>query len=278
MADLVEVLAHRIANQWLLDDQQKAIEGGCDVMLRIDPYLPKARVDVAFTLAALEAAGYRVVPVEPTAEMIAAWGTTEPPEWQADDDAYCRTGWRDMLAAAPKINTTGEKTMDDVVRFTPEGFGVVEADAPKAADYEAHIADLSAKLEAAEAIVLERAGPQFAGLCQFRAADGRICLTLLADGTLEKGEAFPDDDAASAAFFDSMAKNLKGHLQDRENRMVAAEAEAAFHRRRVEEALSSIERLQAAVSGFDRERQQLQHQTAVAEAKAAALLEARGKQ
>ncbi len=37
---------------------------------------------------------------EPTPTMIAAWGTTEPKEWQADDDAYAVTGWQDMIDAA----------------------------------------------------------------------------------------------------------------------------------------------------------------------------------
>ncbi len=149
---------------------------------------------------------------------------------------------------------------------------------PDIKDYEAVIADLTARLEKADAALLATVGPQYAGLCQFRAADGRICLTLLADGTIEKGEAFPDDDKASIAFFDSMAKNLKGHLNNRENRVIAAEAEAAVCRKRAEDLAGVNTLLRQQAEAAAGERLNLRHQVAVAEAKATALLEARGKQ
>lgn len=159
-----------------------------------------------------------------------------------------------------------------------------QAAVPSPSDYEALIADLNLQLTAekqraamAEAALLATAGPQYAGLCQFRAADGRICLSLLANGTIEKGEAFPDDDAASVAFFDSMARNLKGHLNDRENRTIAAEAEAAVHKQRAEQTVADTVTVAELTAAFDRERMELRHQIAVAEAKATALLEARGK-
>lgn len=170
--------------------------------------------------------------------------------------------------------------MADAIDMANEGpltFKPVEDAKPEAADYEALVASLTTQLEAAQAELVKFRGPEYAGLCQFRAADGRVCLTLYADGRIEKGEGFPDNDAASVAFFDSMARNLAGHLQNRENRVIAAEVEATAHRGRVDQLSAQVSALTGQVAVLEGERLQARHQVAVAEAKATALLEARGK-
>ncbi len=150
-----------------------------------------------------------------------------------------------------------------------------EAKPPQIEDYEALVADLQDQLTRANAALAEFTGPQYAGLCQFRAADGRICLTLMADGRLKRGEGFPTDDAASVAFFDSMARNIKGHLNDRHLRAVAAETEAKVQRDRAESLATVNTMLRQQAEASAGERLNLRHQVAVAEAKAEAMAAAR---
>lgn len=68
-------------------------------------YLPVARA----ALAEIEAAGYAVVPVEPTEAMVSAWSIAFPNDpkdngtWS--DDQCARADWSAMLSASRKRST-----------------------------------------------------------------------------------------------------------------------------------------------------------------------------
>ena len=72
-----------------------------------DPRLPDCTDDGAAAVRAIEAAGYAIVPVELTQDMISAWyqchAEVQRHKAQGRRD-YCVSGeWAAMIAAAPKI-------------------------------------------------------------------------------------------------------------------------------------------------------------------------------
>ncbi len=130
----------------------------------------------------------------------------------------------------------------------------------------------------AEAAIAERYpfdGPAYAGLAQFRCSDGRVCLTLAADGRMALGDGFPNEDAASAAFVEALARNVKGHLNNQHVRTVSAEAETAALRAQISSMTDELATLRTQVSEANAERLALRHANAVAEAKVQALSAAR---
>lgn len=65
------------------------------------------KADAGQVLAALRAAGYVVVPIEPTKEMIQAWCSASleavpASKYAANLDDHARADWRAMIGAAPK--------------------------------------------------------------------------------------------------------------------------------------------------------------------------------
>ena len=89
-----------------MTDSNRLIEAMVDAMFEADgngapnaPWIDLARASIT----AIEAAGYRVVPVEPTEEMADA-GTDA--RWQSviRDANNVREIWTAMLSAAPKVS------------------------------------------------------------------------------------------------------------------------------------------------------------------------------
>lgn len=102
MTDLVETLARALCVVAGHDPHGPT----CDIYVPDDPHagIPWAgyRRDARAIVAALESAGYRVVPVEMTEAMIAAaWAPRYDPD-QAPTTAT-KASWSSVLAAAPKV-------------------------------------------------------------------------------------------------------------------------------------------------------------------------------
>lgn len=82
MADsMIERTAILLAERWRARDQERAIQGGCDINILADGYMPKARECVRAIIAAMR---------EPTDAMVDSACSTFP-----DIDP----GWRDAVNA-----------------------------------------------------------------------------------------------------------------------------------------------------------------------------------
>lgn len=101
MTDLVEVMARAICIQQGRDPDEgvKGIGSGILGVGEPTPVWKYAEGMVRAAVGALESAGYRVVPIEPTMEMRAA-AREYADQFYISDGAWA---WPIMLAAAPKV-------------------------------------------------------------------------------------------------------------------------------------------------------------------------------